>query len=80
MNDRMDSYLSRCLKNWVARQPPAPRDRERLLKLAAQSADLEKSPSHTIDSLLQRPGDWLGPITQTRLWSFHIALDLRQVT
>lgn len=80
MDDRMDSYLSRCLKNWVAQQPPAPRDRERLLKLAAQTADLEKSRSKSKDLFLPRSSDWLGPFTQTRLWSFHMALDLRQVT
>lgn len=35
MENEMDRYLSRCLKNWTARQPTPANGREVLLKAAA---------------------------------------------
>ena len=32
MDDEMDVYLSRCLKNWAARRQPPARGKERLLR------------------------------------------------
>jgi hypothetical protein len=38
MDDEMDVFLSRCLKNWAAHQSPSKDGRERLLSAAAQLA------------------------------------------
>jgi hypothetical protein len=88
MDDGRDSFLSRHLKNWAVQQQPPAGTRERLLEKAAGSSVSNdrtifsafwtlirlKMPDHASDDRL------FGPLTQSRLWSFHIALDLRQVT
>lgn len=88
MDDGRDSFLSRYLKNWAVQQQPPAGARERLLKTAAGSSiPSDKTITPTFWALIRlkfpdRTSDerFLGPLTQTRLWSFHMALDLRQVT
>jgi hypothetical protein len=88
MDDGRDSFLSRHLKNWAVQQRPPAGARERLLETAASSSiPVDKTIFSTFWTLirLKMPDHasndrLLGPLTQSRLWSFHIALDLRQVT
>jgi hypothetical protein len=88
MDDGRDSFLSRYLKNWAVQQRPPAGARERLLEKAASSSiPNDKTIFSAIWALIRqkmqdRGSDdrLFGPLTQSRLWSFHIALDLRQVT
>lgn len=83
MYDGLDSHLGRCLKNWAAYFTPARGGRERLLKAAqTQKVDSdgdapgawilylwpESEPKLAYKSSHLR---LLGPITQSRMWSFH---------
>jgi len=50
VNDSIDTHISRCLKNWVARQNPPSNSRARLLLAAASPRPLvEKSSSPLTD-------------------------------
>jgi hypothetical protein len=80
-------YLSRLLKNWAGQQQAPAELRERILhKAAAPPRDPSQrfsrsSRKNTFSLNLYRPisGWWLGPFTDTRTWSFHLATTLRQV-
>ena len=86
MNDEMDFYLSRCVKNWAAQQQPPPGGRTRLLETASSPAIEQR---RYFDRLLYAINLWLftpdhtyhnhewsiGPITQSRAWSFHLVAD-----
>jgi hypothetical protein len=88
MDDGRDSFLSRYLKNWAIQQQPPAGARERLLKTAAgPSIPSDTTITSTFWALFrQKMPDrssedrFLGPLTQTRLWSFHMAMDLHLVT
>ena len=88
MNDEMDVYLNRYLKNWAVQLRPPADGREQLMqKAAAPPAEQEMSYLHALlNKLLSRStsyhphcGYLFGPFTQSRAWSFHIAATLRQV-
>ena len=90
MDDRqMDAYVSRCMKNWAASQSLPSGSRERLLRaaeirpdlyrvrLGAPLSELIKALFYTQQVIEPEP-DWLFvPFTQSRLWSFHIAVSSR---
>jgi hypothetical protein len=90
MSDPYDSYLSNCLKNWTARQALPKGGRRALLENAASTTKLsnEKPGFRLYFKPHKRqvlhpfpPGNWLkGPITQTPLWSFHLAFNVRLTT
>ena len=88
MDDGRDSFLSRYLKNWAVQQQPPADARERLLRTAADpSIHEDKSIFSTFWALIRlkvpdRASEerLFGPLTQSQLWSFHLAMDLRQVT
>jgi hypothetical protein len=79
-------YLSRLLKNWAGQQQPPAELRERILQNAAAPP---RYPRHRFSRFarknsfslnLYRPlSGWLGPFTDTRTWSFHLATTLRRV-
>lgn len=82
MDDEMDSYLSRNLKNWATGQKPPAGGRARLLEAAAYPPVpvYYYSPvRHLWHRLINTPAfsrqhedGWLEPITQSRMWSFHL--------
>ncbi len=88
MNDEMDFYLSRCLKNWSAGEQPPPGSRARLLS-AANSPPVQRDRQiirilTTVWSgffgreWVYAEGDWLlGPRTYSRVWSYHVATNWR---
>jgi hypothetical protein len=86
MNDNMDGYLSRTIKNWAARQRVPAGSRERLLQLAAQP-DASPQPMGLLDLIrrafgpatLKHDEAALGPFSQSRTWSFHVATSMRMV-
>ena len=90
MSDPYDSYLSSCLKNWAARQAlPKGGRRALLAEVASLSKHSREKPHFRLFFRPRKyqvlhpfpPGDWLrGPITQTPLWSFHLAFNLRLTT
>jgi hypothetical protein len=89
VQDAMDSFISRCLKNWAAHQAPPADGKERLL----QAAQLPLPPvKHFIGRI------WLDrifstqvpqrmfeddvltiPFTQSRILSFHLTTSIRFV-
>jgi hypothetical protein len=82
MNDQMDSYLSRCLKNWAARSRPPVDGKEKLLRAAvldkrAAGSEFYSQPGYYPDP---RNEYSLVPITQSRMWSFHMAMTFRLAT
>jgi hypothetical protein len=88
MDDERDAYLSRYLKNWAVQQRPPAAAREQLLRMAAGSPTPGKPTvfsafrTFITPKILDRPPvDGFGvPMTQSRMWSFHITLELRLVT
>jgi hypothetical protein len=89
MIDEIDSMLSRYLKNWAARHHPPADGREQLLEEAASlHASARRNSYGDIDYdfrgaeyLYRNSGNWLvGPISQSRLYSFHIATVIRMAT
>lgn len=84
MDEEMDLYLSRCLKNWAARYQPPLRGKERLIKAivsprwmfarrsaASRAAVREYSPTHQVVYL---PGIMVrGSFTLSLAWPVHIA-------
>lgn len=90
MNDNMDGYLSRTIKNWAARQRVPAGGRELLLQTAARPNPPPQSLAlMDLLDLLQRaffgPANLkhdeaaLGPFSQSRTWSFHVATSMRMV-
>jgi hypothetical protein len=88
MDDEMDLYLGRCLKNWSASQPAPQMDRETLLQNAASAARGAKIKNPRLrglqDRLAARPApyhpdlEWYSiPLAQSRLWFFHLITDTR---
>jgi hypothetical protein len=88
MNDDMDFYLSRCLKNWSANQKPP--DGVRALLLEAASSPPVQRDRQIISVLttvwskffgrdwVYAEGDWfLGPQMYSRTWSLHWETNLR---
>ena len=86
--DEMDFYLSRCVKNWAGKQQP-PKDGLLRLIMAAKSPPVQREKqivrfvSYCKGLLFENQefyieGDWrMGPITQSRAWSFHLATNWR---
>jgi hypothetical protein len=90
MDDDLDVYIGRSLKNWSASQPLPAGGRRRLLRAAAGYSEdhdrmtyllsiWKKSTSPTTAYPIH--GDrFLGPLTQSRYWSYHLAASLRLAT
>ncbi len=82
IDESMDRYLGRCLKNWIVRQPLPPDRRKELMARAAgqpkRRPKLERLSPSELERLL--PGQWRGPITQSRGWLYNLTLNLRMVT
>jgi hypothetical protein len=88
MNDDMDVYLSRCLKNWAADNKPPVSSRSSLLR-AAKSKPVQRDRQivHamvTICSLffgrewVYAEEEWqFGPHLNSRNWSYHISSNVR---
>lgn len=88
MNDEMDFYLSRSLKNWAATQRPPADDRARLLE-AASSPPVQRDRQiiHVLTAVwsgffgrewVYAEGDWfIGPHAYSRVWSLHVATNWR---
>lgn len=88
MNDDMDGYLSRSLKNWAAKNQPPEDSRARLLQAAGSTPvqrdrQIIRVMTAVWSKLFGREwvyaeGDWLiGPHTHSRTWSFHIETNWR---
>lgn len=90
MDDDLDIYVSRSLRNWAASQPLPAGGRQRLLKAATVVTEYQDrttyQPSiwqknYTPTTAYPIHGDrFLGPLTQSGFWSFHLAISLRTVT
>jgi len=90
MDDDLDAYIRHGLRNWSASQPLPAGGRQRLLKTAAGFP--EDHDRTTYQSSIWRKfstpttaypifGDrFLGPLTQSRFWSLHLAYSLRLAT
>ncbi|MCC7129698.1 MAG: hypothetical protein B6D39_06950 [Anaerolineae bacterium UTCFX2] len=87
MNDEMDSYIGRCLKNWTAKFQPPAEGRRLLLERAAQPPVSEQTPfSAFISTFTNRwsaPGEhyysyqyWQSarPETQPSYWSLNLVV------
>jgi hypothetical protein len=88
VQDAMDSFISRSLKNWAARQSPPSDGKERLLRAAQVPPPVKqfivriwldklfsyKVPLRTFDDDIMTV-----PFTQSRIWSFHITTSIRFV-
>jgi hypothetical protein len=85
MNDEMDFYLSRCVKNWAAQYHSPSYGRRRLLQAAASPpvqrerqivrflAGLKSWLIGSNEQEFYIEGDWvIGPVTQSRAWSYHV--------
>ena len=89
MDDDMDDYLGRCLKNWSAQYQPPEDGRERLLRKASrppvrQQRMLEKfftslRNRYYFPEQYEYPGntDIIGPHSQTLVWTFQLAANTR---
>lgn len=55
MNDELDHYISRCMKNWAARYPIRKDGRERLMRAAAFSPGMveDNLPWSLVDVLIK---------------------------
>ena len=90
MNEELDVYISRNLKNWTASQPLPASGRQRLLKAAL-------NPVEHHNQIVVRPSIWqknaltpaaypihgdrfLGPLAQSQFLSFHLVTSLRLAT
>jgi hypothetical protein len=84
MNDELETYLSRCLKNWTAKYRPPINGKANLLRRASMPASSEAPPLMNYFSALlnrfsnsndmfysQRKWQMAGPFTQSLVWSFH---------
>lgn len=93
MTDDMDGYISRCLKNWTARQPAPEGGREALLARASTSDWDERGLIVRLFSSIQvrvrtspepfYPNShlpFMQPFTLSTLWSFHLLADQRLAT
>jgi len=89
MIEDIDSLLSRYLKNWAARHHPPVEGREQLLQRAASSYSPPKRNLYRgidydfrgAEYLYRNPANWpVGPFSQSRLYSFHIATIFRMAT
>jgi hypothetical protein len=79
-----DEYLSKLLKNWAATHQPPEAGRS-LLLLSARTSQVKRKAGgwqlgsfwsvFGVDVVLfrKRESYWLGPITQSRAWTFHLA-------
>ncbi len=90
MNDDIDIYLSKYLKNWAARQQPPVNGRRILLEKAA-SPLLQRQWRVTrlftwIDTLCTYPAqetlyyrnEWsMDPVTKSHIWSSHLITNIR---
>jgi len=86
MNDELESYLSRCLKNWTAKYRPPGDGKARLIRRASLppspdeaypfvryfSAFLNRFANSNDLFYSQRNWQIVGPFTQSLVWSFHI--------
>ncbi len=89
MDEEMDFFLSRSLKNWAAKFSPPKEARERLLQRASQTAHPQKRWFVRLLELIQpRPfepyafiyngAEWvIAPRTHMQLWVFHMATGWR---
>lgn len=84
MDDEMDLYLSRCLKNWAARYQPPLRGKERLLRAivsprwifarrSVASRAVAREYNHS-NQAVYLPGIMMrGSFTLSLAWPVHIA-------
>ena len=88
MNDEMDYYLSRSLKNWAAENQPPKGGRARLLSAAAsppvqRDRQIIRVMTTVWSTFFGRDwvyaeGDWLiGPQAHSRAWSLHVETNWR---
>jgi hypothetical protein len=89
LNDEMDVYLGRCVKNWAAQQKPTAGSREALLRaVVCPSAPEQTLFSHLLAILKDRylypeqvvhyQPEWRrGPLTLSAFWSFELASNCR---
>jgi len=82
MDDMVDSYIRRGLKNWAAHYRPPNYGRQRLLKIAASPVeyqdDSSKWLSHDLASLVkmvsQQPYEKTIEVTHPWFWILHLEL------
>ena len=88
MDDGIDGYLGRCLKNWAVQQRPPAGGLERLIRKVTARAGLESRPSAwpfyyklpALHPFYLVPQGWSSePFTHSRQWAFHIVDTLLQV-
>lgn len=90
MNDEMDFYLSRCLKNWAAESQPPRAARARLLRAASSPpvqgermlsrfySFIRTFIPYGEERLEEYHDGWvLAPYHQPRVWSFYFAASWR---
>ncbi len=90
MDDEMDFYLSRCIKNWAARYQPPVDGRERLIQAASKSSSMGMRSGYMVkvmtflktlffgQPVLDLRGVLLAePYSQTHIWSFDTATNWR---
>jgi hypothetical protein len=91
MDDGMDRYIGRCLKNWAAKYHPPVDGRAKLMRKASLSPFTRHSHpfSEQLSTFLNRyslvndqyyyPRQWqiTGPFTQSLIFSFHLAANHR---
>jgi hypothetical protein len=90
MVDHTDRYLGRSLKNWVAKYRPPAGGRARLLETAMALPKPQERPLLRYLNLWRNRyspppyafyphRDWrfIGPFTQSTIWSFHLATEWR---
>ncbi len=91
MYDDVDLYVSRCLKNWVAKhrlpghgrslllqavlEPPTPQERL-LIRYLAVWRNRCGTQSY-VAMVPHRDWRYIGPFTHSPLWTFQLATDLR---
>lgn len=92
MNDEMDAYLERCIKNWAARHQPPEDGRARLLEMAASPPEQRQRRIASLISWLKgwysnpsqvfvyEKNEWtIGHAAQSRIWFSHMTANWRPV-
>jgi hypothetical protein len=91
MDNGMDRYIGRCLKNWTAKYQPPVDGRAKLIRKASLSSFARHSHPFTeqwsnflnryslADEEFYYPRQWqiTGPFTQSLIFSFHLAANHR---
>jgi hypothetical protein len=91
MENGMDRYIGRCLKNWTAKYQPPIDGRAKLVGMASQPAITRHAHplserfstflnrSSAVDDQFYYPRQWqiTGPFTQSLIFSFHMVANQR---